>query len=214
MVDTGDPLCEAASLFGMEDYLVIAMTEQALFEQLLDRLAPHYLRRTAAVAAMFPGRLWRICGPEYATEPYLPHELMRRYVQPYTGPMVRAIRQHGGFVRMHCHARVTKALPMFVEMGADAVDPLEPPPQGDADLAAVRREFGRDLTLFGNIEASDIETLDERAFERVVGRAIEAGTSGEGRGFVLMPSASPYGRTISPRTLANYRTMVRMVGAM
>ncbi|MBN1445521.1 MAG: hypothetical protein JW957_05390 [Candidatus Omnitrophica bacterium] len=33
---------------------------------------------------------------------------------------------------------------------------------------------------------------------------------GEGRGFILHPSACPYGRTITPRTLANYETMARL----
>ena len=32
----------------------------------------------------------------------------------------------------------------------------------------------------------------------------------EGRGFVLMPSAAPYGRIISSNTMYNYETMVRL----
>ena len=33
---------------------------------------------------------------------------------------------------------------------------------------------------------------------------------GPGRGFVLMPSASPYGPRITPQAMANYQTMVRL----
>ena len=55
-----------------------------------------------------------------------------------------------------------------------------------------------------------IENLAPPAFEKVVARALREGTAGEGRGFVLMPSAAPYGRTITPTTLANYETMVRL----
>ena len=36
------------------------------------------------------------------------------------------------------------------------------------------------------------------------------GTSGKGRGFVLMPSACPFGRTISPRVRSNYEAIVRL----
>mgnify|MGYP000712381494 CR=1 FL=1 len=39
---------------------------------------------------------------------------------------------------------------------------------------------------------------------------LEEGTAGEGRGFVLMPSACPYGRHISADVMANYETMVRL----
>jgi len=210
MVDTADPICEAASLLSLADYTVLAFTEGRLFHRLLEKHAGPLWERTAQVAAAFPGHLWRICGPEYATEPYLPPRLFEEYVVRYTKPMVDAIRAHGGFARLHCHGRIRSALPHFVAMGADATDPIEPPPQGDVQLADVRRQYGRDLALFGNLEVSDIENLEPRAFEGVVRQALRDGTAGPGRGFVLMPTACPYGRTISPRTMANYETMVRL----
>ena len=53
----------------------------------------------------------------------------------------------------------------------------------------VRPEAKRGTVLFGNIEASDIECLPEEQFAAKVRQALEEGTAGEGRGFVLMPSA-------------------------
>lgn len=210
MVDTGDPLCSAAPLFSLENYTVVALTEPALFHRLLEKIAGPIYARTEAVAGAFPGHLWRICGPEYATPPMLPPRLFREYVMRYTGPMVRMIRDHGGFARIHCHGRIRSVLPLFVEMGADGTDPIEPPPQGDVELGFVRRTYGKDLVLFGNLEVSDIENLEPPAFEKVVARALGDGTRGTGRGFVLMPTACPYGRRISARTMANYETMVRL----
>jgi hypothetical protein len=67
------------------------------------------------------------------------------------------------------------------------------------------------MVLFGNLEASDLENLPAPQFAEKVRRALEEGTSGRGRGFVLMASASPYGRVLSPLALENYRTMVQMV---
>jgi hypothetical protein len=55
--------------------------------------------------------------------------------------------------------------------------------------------------------------LPEDRFEARVRRALDEGTAGEGRGFVLMPSACPYGREIPKRVLANYETMVRLAKA-
>ena len=210
MVDTGDPIGHAAPLFSMEEFTVVALTEPPLFHRLLEKLAPPLWQRTEKVAAAFPGHLWRICGPEYATEPYLPPRLFEEYVVRYTTPIVEGIRRHGGFARLHCHGRIAKALPHFLAMGVDATDPIEPPPLGDVELADVRREFGRQLVLFGNIEIRDIENLPPEQFEQTVAAALAAGTCTPGRGFVLMPSACPCGRTITPRTLANYHTMVRL----
>lgn len=211
MVDTPDPICLAAALFSMEDYVVIAFTEPALFHRLLEKFARVLHRRTEIVAREFPGHLWRIYGPEYASEPFLPNRLFEEYVCRYTGPMVELVQRYGGFARVHCHGRIRNLLPHFVKMGATATDPIEPPPQGDITLAEVRRNYGKDLVLFGNLEVSDIENLSPPQFERVVAQSLRDGTAGPGRGFVLLPSAGPYGRTITPTTLANYETMVRLV---
>lgn len=210
MVDTGDPLCAAAGMFAMEDYTILAMTEPLLFHRLLEKLAVPLWRETEETASLFPGHLWRICGPEYASEPYLPPSLFSEFVCRYAEPMVRAIRKHGGFARIHCHGRLSHILPLIAGMGADGLDPIEPPPQGDVRLLDVRRDYGKQMALFGNIEASDIELLPPREFAVKAQTALEEGTAGEGRGFVLMPSASPYGRTLTPHTLENYRTLVRL----
>jgi hypothetical protein len=210
MVDTEDPICAAASLFSMEDFTVVAMTERKLFHRLLEKLSAYIQARTEIVSGEFPGHLWRIYGPEYATEPYLPPDLFKEYVVRYTGPMVEAIQKQGGFARLHCHGRIRAVLDYIVEMGASAIDPIEPPPQGDVELEYVRREYGKELVLFGNLEMADIENCKSDDFEKIVEKALIDGTSGEGKGFVLTPSSAPYGRKITPRVMENYETMVRL----
>jgi hypothetical protein len=213
MVDTEDPLCAVFTLFSMEDYTIFALTEPELFHRLLEQAARRIQARTAQVSQLFPGRLWRIYGPEAASEPYLPPRLFAEYVVRYTGPMVRAIQAHGGYARIHSHGRLRNILDMIAGMGADALDPIEPPPQGDVELREVRERHGQQLVLFGNLEISDIELLPAAPFKEKVRRALAEGTAGTGRGFVLQPSASPYGRTISARTLHNYETIIRLVEA-
>jgi uroporphyrinogen-III decarboxylase len=124
--------------------------------------------------------------------------------------MVETIQKHGGFARIHCHGRILSVLDYIVEMGAAAIDPIEPPPHGDVELKYVRDKYGRDLVLFGNLEVADIENMEPADFEKVVETTLEEGTSGEGKGFVLMPSSAPNGRKITPRTMANYETMLRL----
>lgn len=208
MVDTEDPICAAATLFSMEDYTILAMNEPDLFHQLLEKLSRYIWRRTEQAAEQFPGHLWRIYGPEYAAEPFLPPRLFDDYVVRYTGPMVKMIQKHGGFVRIHSHGRLRNVLDSIVEMGADAIDPIEPPAQGDVELKFVRERYGRQLVLFGNIEITDIENLGDQAFSALIDKALADGTSGSGRGFVLMPTASPFGRKITDQTLRNYQTLV------
>lgn len=213
MIDTPDPLCLAALLFDMSNYTLIALTEQAKFHRLLERFAEVLMTKTQEVAQLLPGRLWRIYGPEFASPPYLPPSLFREYVCRYVKPMIDIIHQSGGYARIHCHGNIRDILDDIVSMGADAIDPIEPPPQGDVGLRYVRERYGDQLVLFGNIECADIENLPTPEFENRIRRALDEGTSGPGRGFVLMPSASPYGRILSIRALDNYRAMVRIAGA-
>jgi hypothetical protein len=223
MIDTADPICLAADLFSMGDYTVAATTEPALFHRLLERYARTFWPKTEAVAAALPGRLWRIYGPEYASVPYLNPRFFREYVVRYDTPMVQAIQRTGGFARLHCHGRLKAILDDIAATGCDGLDPIEPPPQGDIELRIVRERYGQQMVLFGNLEASDLENLPTPEFEGRIRRAISEGAAGEGpgeaaglacaegRGFVLMPSACPYGRVLSPLALANYRKMVEVV---
>lgn len=211
MIDTGDPICAAASLFDMGEYTVIAMTELELFHAVLERFERKILPRVEAIAKALPGRLWRIYGPEYAAPPYLPPRLFHEYVVRYDKPMVEAIQRYGGYARIHSHGRLEAILDEIAATGCDGLDPIEPPPQGDVALEYVRRNYGRQLVLFGNLEVSDIENLPADAFAGQVERAIREGTAGEGRGFVLQASACPYGRVLSERALRNYEKMVKLI---
>lgn len=212
MVDTEDPVCAAASLFNLEDFTLFALTEKVLCCKLMEKHARYIYKRTEEAARDFPGRLWRIYGPEYITEPFLPPSLFEEYVVRYTSPMVKIIKEYGGYVRIHSHGRIKGVLDHIVKMGADAIDPIEPPPHGDIYLSDIRKEYGEQLVLFGNIEITDIENLPSENFRNVVKKTLADGTSGKGRGFVLMPSASPYGREISELTLRNYKIMIEECG--
>lgn len=209
-IEFSDPICSAASLFSMEDYTIIALTEGQLFHQLLERFARVKFRQCEQAARTCPNRLWRICGSEYASEPYLPPSLYEEYVVRYTGQIVRTIQRHGGYARIHSHGRLRGILPLIAGMRPDGLDPLEPPPQGDMELWEIKEAIGRDTVLMGNIEAADIENLQPSEFEKKTAAAIREGMAGEGRGFILHPSSCPYGRTITAQTMANYETMIRM----
>jgi hypothetical protein len=210
MIDCADPLCTIAQLFDFGTFSVIALTEPELTHRALEQVQSLALARTEAVAEALPGRLWRIVGPEYASPPYLPPRLFEEYVTRYDAPMVEAIQSRGGFARIHAHGNLREVLPHIAATGCTGIDPIEPPPQGDVSLASVRERYGEQMVLWGNIEASDLENLPADEFRAKVETALREGTAGSGRGFVLMPSACPYGRRLSPRALRNYELMIEL----
>jgi hypothetical protein len=207
-IELGSPLCDLAAQFSMENYLVIAMEERGLFNEALEKIARRRLREVESFSQAAPGRLWRIYGPEYACSPYLPPALFEEYSAKYDAPIADVVRQSGGFPRVHCHGNLKAVLPLIRKTGWTAIDPVEPPPQGDVFLNEAREGLGEDFTIFGNIEVSFIELLDEKDFTECVRRAIKEGPNKKGRRFVLMPSSSPYGCIISDRVRNNYRIMI------
>jgi len=209
-IDIGDAICVCAELFSMEDYLVFALTERELFLKLLERAHRKILKRVQMTAKALPGRLYRICGPEYASPPYLPPSLFREYVVPFDTELIGEIHKSGGFARVHSHGNLADIIGDIAAMGADGLDPIEPPPQGDVSLKFVREKYGEQLVLFGNIELVEIETLPEDVFRERVKQALSDGMYGQGRGFVLMPSASPISRQLPTLAYRNYLTMVEL----
>lgn len=210
LISIMDPLNIASSPFDLGEFTVVAMTEPDLFHRALEKVARNIYWRAEAIAKALPGRLWRITGPEKASPPYLPPRLFEEYVTRYDKPLVELIHKHGGYARVHSHGRLKDILDHIVATGCMGLDPLEPPPQGDVELEYVRRNYGKQLVLFGNIEVSDIETLPTDQFARKVEKALREGTMGQGRGFVLMPSACPIGRVLREGTLRNYEKMVEL----
>lgn len=212
MPNMADPVCSVAALFDMGTWTILAMTEQDLMKEALERRQRQIRAMIRLAARELPGRLWRICGPEYASEPYLPPRLFHEYVTGHVTEIVEAIQSHGGYARVHSHGRLKNILDEIASTGCKGLDPIEPPGQGDMELADVRERVGSQMTLFGNIEIADIENMSTPHFERKIATALEQGPGG--RGFVLMPSACPYGRTVTPLCLRNYERMIEMAEAL
>lgn len=184
-----DALCLAAELFDTATYAVTAAGQPDLFVRILDRFHAAVMERLEVMLTAGPIRFVRIFGPEYAAPPFLPPRLFDRYVLPYVGPMVERIHAAGAFARIHCHSRVRDLLPKFVALGADATDPVEPPPDGDVTLAEAKRIVAGRLTIFGNLELKYLETYSREQVVDLTRRTLDEGLPG-GR-FALQPTAEP-----------------------
>jgi uroporphyrinogen-III decarboxylase len=146
--------------------------------------------------------LYRICGPEYATPPYLPNELFTRFVKPYVTEMTELIHSKGALVRLHSHGRVNQALETIAATGCDALDPVEAPPDGDIELAEVKRRVGDQMCIFGNIQLKMLESGTPDEVEAKVRQCLSEAM--DGGGYVIMPTASPISTPLSKKTEANY----------
>jgi uroporphyrinogen-III decarboxylase len=204
--ETADPLCLAGDLFDSSTYCIVAATEPELFTRLLDYFHAGIMEHLDAMLSS--GRVpWvRIYGPEYAVPPFLPPRLFDRYVVPYVTEMIERIHAAGAFARIHSHGCVREALPKFVAMGADATDPVEPPPDGDVTLAEAKRITDGRLTIFGNLELKHLETMSRQEVVDLTRRTLAEGMPG-GR-FALQPTAEPITVPLNPKLEENWMAYI------
>lgn len=206
MVDIPDPICKAAELFDFGEYTVKAYTDQVVFTKLLDKIFEQQMVFLQDVLKKGAGLLFRIVGPEYATPPFLRSKQFYDYVYRYDKQMIRLIHDHGKYARIHCHGRIREALKHIVDMEADALDPIEAPPSGDIDIKDIKKAYGNNICLMGNLQLKDLEYASPEQMKDIVKRAIQEGKPGGG--FVIMPTASPINASLSETTLRNYKIFI------
>ena len=206
MSSLSDPLWMAAALMNFGDYTVWAMTETEHFARTVDAMHERCMENLKRMLEMQVVDLYRICGPEYATEPYLPPALFKRFVVPYVKEMTDLIHSKGAKVRLHCHGRISKVLDMIVETGCDAIDPCEAPPDGDIELAEVKKRIGYNICIFGNIQLKLLENGTIEEVRQCVVKCMDSAKVG-GR-YVIMPTAAPINVPLAKQTESNYMTFI------
>ena len=203
MIDMRDALCEVAALFHTEDFVIHAMVETEVIVRAMDEFHERTVERLKRVLrGPVKNALFRICGPELATPPFLPPELFARFVTPYVSRYVQMIREAGAWPRIHIHGKIGRVLEEIKKIAPAAIDPIEPPPDGDIELISLKREIGGQICLMGGIEPRHLEAGDGNFVEKLVRELMAAGKPG-GR-FVIMPTAAPIDIPLPPRTEANY----------
>lgn len=201
-----DALGWVYDLMEFGQFLVWAFTEPEHFEAVLAEVhdrAMENLRRMLGVRVV---DLYRICGAEAATPPYMPRRAFERYVVPFDSEMVDLIHSRGARARIHCHGKIGTVLDLIAATGTDSMDPCEAPPDGDITLEEVKRRVGDRMCLFGNIQLKLLEHGTQDEVRSAVRECIDA--AGEGGGYVLMPTAAPINTPLSERTEANYRCYI------
>jgi uroporphyrinogen-III decarboxylase len=202
MASTGDALIHAAELMEMGEFTVWAMTETEHFARVVAELHERNQQVVEDMLKVAPVDLYRICGPEYATPPYLPPAFFERFVEPYVREQVELIHRFGKKVRMHCHGKIGRVLDSIAATGVDALDPCEAPPDGDVELAEVKRRLGGRMCLFGNVQLKVLEAGSAEQVRSDVEKCMSEAKLGGG--YVIMPTAAPINVPLSPKTLDNY----------
>ena len=77
-----------------------------------------------------------------------------RHVKPCIERLVTAIHKAGGKVLMHSDGQIMPVLPSCVDVGIDALNPVQR--GAGMDLATVKKRFGDKICILGNVDQRDL----------------------------------------------------------
>ncbi len=179
---------QACHLMGMDRLLLNLYDAPHLVSALLHRLVGFHIEMSERMFEAAPGCFdIMFIGDDYGgSESLLMNpEQWRDIVKPELHRLVDLAHAYGLKFMLHCDGAIRKIIPDLVEMGIDALNPIEPEAKG-MDAAEIKRTFGDRLTLHGAVSLVSnmaFGTVDD--VRREVRRLLES--CAPGGGLILCP---------------------------
>ncbi|MEA3402507.1 MAG: uroporphyrinogen decarboxylase family protein [Armatimonadota bacterium] len=164
----------------MEEMYAWLRTEAELVHRFLEVTNSYVVEAVELMAAAGIRTTFMSWAHEMLIDPWLGREHFEEFVFPYDRRVYAAVHAGGSRFRAHCHGNCMHYLERFHEMGIDSIEPLEPPPYGDVDLAEAKRLVGDHMLLSGNIASQAFVFREPEQVEQEVREAIEAAAAGGG----------------------------------
>jgi len=199
----------AANLTGLDNLLVYLMLEPSFVNDLLDTILEAQIR--LAVNAVRAGADIIIETDDYAFNngPLMSPETFDEFITPRLSRITAAVHREGGYFLKHTDGNIMKIMNSFLEAGIDGLQSIDP--IAGMDMGVMKAEYGKRLSLWGNIDCGNLlkdGTSDD--VRNAVRDCIRKGAPGGG--FVLMSSNSiPY--SAKPENYAALLEAAREFGA-
>ena len=190
-------------LVGMENALMMTVTDLPLFDALLSKLSE--------VMDGFYDAFLSVVGPyihviEFAEDlgtnngPMFNPEIYRKYIKPKHKKSIEMIKKKAPQVKvmLHCDGAIRKFIPDLIDAGFDILNPIEGHLRG-MDPVELKKDFGRDLVFQGGVDIKGVlvsGTVED--VRREVRLRIEQ--MGVGGGYILAP-AHNFGNDIPLKNL-------------
>jgi len=145
-------------LRGFGEWLTDLLVNPTFSEALADRITDIWVEIVHRALQEAGEYVDIVCwGDDLGTQrgPQISPELYRRMIKPRQKRMVEAIKRQGKLVLYHTCGSVADFLPDFIELGIDAVNPVQVSAAG-MDTQRLKREFGRDITFWGAVDTQTV----------------------------------------------------------
>ncbi len=140
------------NLVGVEKLCMLFVEDPDFVEEMLDANADFLIALTGRildVVEIDAFVFWEDMA--YKTGPLISPAMARRYMLPRYRRVVDFLQSRGvKYIGLDSDGRVTELIPVWMDAGLNTLFPFEP--QAGMDVNAVRREFGKDLRIWGGFD--------------------------------------------------------------
>jgi hypothetical protein len=188
------PFTHFMELFGYENALMALIDDAPKVHALMDRLVESSI--VWAVAQANAGADAVLISSAFAGGGFLSRDMYAEFVLPYEQRLADAVRARGKPVYTHTCGNIGDRVDLMVESHINGLDTMDPPPLGDTDIGAVKRDVGDKIFLKGNMNS--VKLLAAKSEAEVVTEANRCLTSASDRGGYILSTACSVAPRVEP----------------
>ncbi|MHB0878468.1 MAG: uroporphyrinogen decarboxylase family protein [Anaerolineae bacterium] len=178
---TGGPFLRTCFVRGETDFLMDLAADEGFAAELAAMVNDHITAVGVESLRLEAGSLcgiWIYDDVAANAGPMVSPRTYERVFLPLMAAMVAAYRAAGAdFVVFHSDGNILPLLPMLIEAGVDAINPVEP--KAGMDAVAIRERYGKQLALIGGLDnAFDLPSGDWERIAASVRHVLQAGREG------------------------------------
>lgn len=114
----------------------------------------------------------------FNTGPFLSPNQFAEFVTPFLARLIRGYRDQGYYVIKHTDGNIMPIINQLVACHPHALHSIDP--QAGVDIAEVKRRYGREVCLIGNVNCGLLQTGSEEQVVESVRYALRSGMPGGG----------------------------------
>jgi uroporphyrinogen decarboxylase len=149
---------DACAAFGMENAMMVMLTEPEMFQAVIDRITEFYLQANEIFYQAAAGRVEAVLiGNDFGSQTGLmvSPDLLRDFVFPGTKKLIDQAHAHGMRVIHHSCGSIHKVIPDLIEAGADVIHPIQALATG-MEPQGLHDDFSGRISFCGGVDAQNL----------------------------------------------------------
>lgn len=156
------PVSSLDWMLGTEEYMVMAMMETEAILSVTRKVVDYEISRAITMIDHHADAIIIADDIAFNTGLFMPPHIMAELAWPFYREMIAQIKAHRNVpVFFHTDGDIRAALPHIADCGFDGLHSLQP--SAGMDIAEVKKEYGNQLCLMGNMDLNELMTFGSPA---------------------------------------------------